>query len=136
MKISQSTQINDSVEEVWNTLRSFDGVEKYFAIVERSEVDGNKPGAKRTCNVNIGNQEFEMCELLESLDDDSHSMTVKMLDGPIRLRGMKFNYRLKKIEEDKSDLEISTDIENPEAESVAKSIFALIGQGLKKFHEL
>ena len=99
MKISQSTQIKDSVEKIWNTLSAFDGVERYFPIVTRSEVDGNGPGAKRTCNVSMGNQEFEMCESLQSLV-------------------------------------IFTDVENPDAGSMAKSIFALIGQGLKKFHEL
>ena len=136
MKISQSTPIRDSVEKIWNTLSAFDGVEKYFSIVTRSEVDGKGPGAKRTCNVSMGNQEFEMCESLQSLDDANYFMTVKLLDGPIQLRGMTFTYNVKKIDDVNSDLVIFTDVENPDAGSMAKSIFALIGQGLKKFHEL
>lgn len=136
MKISQSIQIKDSVEKIWNTLSAFDGVERYFPIVTRSEVDGKGPGAKRTCNVSMGNQEFEMCESLQSLDDVNYFMTVKLLDGPIQLRGMTFTYNVIKIDDNKSDLVIFTDVENPDAGSMAKSIFALIGQGLKKFHEL
>lgn len=136
MKISQSTPIRDSVEKIWNTLSAFDGVEKYFSIVTRSEVDGKGPGAKRTCNVSMGNQEFEMCESLQSLDHENYFMTVKLLDGPIQLRGMTFTYNVKKIDDVNSDLVIFTDVENPDAGSMAKSIFALIGQGLKKFHEL
>ena len=136
MKISQSIQIKDSVEKIWNTLSTFDGVEKYFSIVTRSEVDGKGPGSKRTCNVSLGSQEFEMCESLQSLDDENYLMTVKLLDGPIQLRGMTFTYNVKKIDDTKSDLVIFTDVENPDAGSMAKSIFALIGQGLKKFHEL
>ncbi|MFB5615459.1 MAG: SRPBCC family protein [Candidatus Nitrosomaritimum yanchengensis] len=136
MKISQSIQIKDSAEKIWNTLSAFDGVERYLPIVTRSEVDGNGPGAKRTCTVSMGNQEFEMCESLQSLDDENYFMTVKLLDGPIQLRGMTFTYKVIKIDDNKSDLVIFTDVENPDAGSMAKSFFALIGQGLKKFHEL
>ena len=136
MQISYSTPINDSEEKVWNTLSSFDGVEKYFSIVSQSKVEGNGPGSKRTCSVNLGNQDFEICESLESLDDANHSMTVKLNDGPIQIRGMTFTYIVKKIEDGKSNLLLFTDVENPDAASMAKSIFSLIGQGLKKFHEM
>ena len=136
MQISQSIQINDAAEKIWRTLRSFNGVEKYFTIVSSSEVNGNGIGAKRTCHVNLGSQEFEMCEILQSLDDQNYLLSVKLLDGPIQLRGMNFNYEVKKSDDGKSDLIISTDVENPDAGSMAKSFFGLIGQGLKKFHEL
>lgn len=136
MQISQSIQINDAAEKIWKTLRSFNGVEKYFTIVSSSEVNGNGIGAKRICHVNLGSQEFEMCEILQSLDDQNYLLSVKLLDGPIQLRGMNFNYEVKKSDDGKSDLIISTDVENPDAGSMAKSFFGLIGQGLKKFHEL
>ena len=136
MQISNSTQINGSVEKIWNTIRAFDGVEKYFSIVTRSKIEGYGPGAKRTCNVSIGNQEFDMCESLQFLDDENHLMDVKLLDGPIQLRGMNFSYQVKKIDDAKSNLIISTEVENPDAGSMANSFFGLIGQGLKKFHEL
>ena len=136
MQISHSTHINDSEEKVWNTLSSFDGVEKYFSIVSQSKVEGNGPGAKRICSVNLGNQDFEICESLESLDDTNRSMTVKLNDGPIQIRGMTFTYNVKKLEDGKSNLLLFTEVENPDAASMAKSIFSLIGQGLKKFHEM
>jgi len=136
MKISQSTQIKDSVDKIWNTLSNFDGVDKYFSVVTSSEVYGTGPGAKRKYNVSMGNQEFEMCESLQSLDNVDYFMTVKLLDGPIQLRGMTFTYNVRKIDDNKSDLVISTDVENPDAGPMAKSFFALIEQGVQKFHEL
>ena len=136
MQVSYSTPINDSEEKVWNTLSSFDGVEKYFSIVSQSKVQGNGPGAKRICSVNLGNQDFEICESLESLDDTNRSMTVKLNDGPIQIKGMTFTYIVKKLEDGKSNLLLFTEVENPDAASMAKSIFSLIGQGLKKFHEM
>ena len=136
VQISHSTTINDSEEKVWNTISSFDNVEKYFSIVTQTQVEGTGIGAKRKCAVNMGNQEFQSCELLESLDEKKHFMTVKLEDGPIQLRGMKFTYNVKKISDDRSDLLLLTDVENPDAGNMAKSIFSLIGQGLKKFHEM
>jgi hypothetical protein len=52
------------------------------------------------------------------------------------MRGMKFSFVIKNLGDEKSDLTISTDVENPDAAGMAKNLFALIGQGLKKFHEL
>ncbi len=136
MEISYSTNIDDSQEKIWNTLSSFEGVEKYFPIVTRSDVKGKGKDAQRTSLVNIGNNEFEICESLQSLDDQNHTLTVKIKDGPIQMRGMNFTYNVRKTEEGKSDLIISTSAVNPDARFMAKSIFSLIGQGLKKFHEL
>ena len=135
MQVSYSIPINDSEDHIWNTLSSFDGVERYFSIVTQSKVDGHGPGAKRTSSVNLGNHDFQLCETLQSLDDVHRSMTVKLEDGPIQMRGMKFTYNVKKLDNGKSDLLLFTDVENPDAASMAKSIFSLIGQGLKKFHE-
>ena len=123
MEVSYSTNINDSQEKIWNTLRSFEGVEKYFPIVTRSDVKGKGKGAQRTSLVNIGNNEFEICESLQFLDDQNHVLTVKIEDGPIQMRGMNFIYNVKKTEEGKSDLIISTSAANPDAGSMAKSIF-------------
>ena len=52
------------------------------------------------------------------------------------MRGMKFSFVVKNLDDEKSDLTISTNVENPDAAGMAKNLFAMIGQGLKKFHEL
>jgi hypothetical protein len=39
MQVSETTQINDSSEKVWNTIRSFDGVERYLQIVTKSVME-------------------------------------------------------------------------------------------------
>jgi len=40
MQIFRSTDINYSVEIIWNKLSSFDGMETYLSIVTKSKVDG------------------------------------------------------------------------------------------------
>jgi hypothetical protein len=136
MQISHSSQINDSGENLWNTLRSFDGVERYLQIVSKTVVEGTGQGAKRICNVEMGSQNFQIQETLEVLDDSNHSLIVSLDDGPIQMRGMKFSFVVKSLDNGKSDVTISTNVENPDAAGMAKNLFVMIGQGLKKLHEL
>ncbi len=135
MQVSETIQINDSSEKVWNTIRSFDGVERYLPIVTKSVVEGNGQGAKRTCDITMGKQMFQIQETLEVLDDSNHSLTISLDEGPIQMKGMRFTFVVKNLGEGKSDLTISTNVENPDAADMAKSIFGITGQGLKKFHE-
>jgi carbon monoxide dehydrogenase subunit G len=136
MRISESTQIKAPKEKIWNVLSSFDNVEKYLSIVTKSVVEGSGQGSKRTCDVSMGSQMFQIKETLEILDNSNHSLTISLNDGPIQMRGMKFVYDVKGDTENISDVTISTNVENPDAAAMAKNFFALIGQGLKKYHEL
>jgi carbon monoxide dehydrogenase subunit G len=136
MQVSHSSEINDSSEKLWDTLRSFDGVERYLPIVSKTIVEGTGQGAKRICDVQMGSQIFQIHETLELLDDSNHTLVVSLDDGPIQMRGMKFSFAVKNLENGKSDLTISTNVENPDAAGMAKNLFAMIVQGLKKFHEL
>jgi hypothetical protein len=136
MQISHSSQINDSGENLWNTLRSFDGVERYLQIVSKTVVEGTGQGAKRICNVEMGSQNFQIQETLEVLDESNHSLIVSFDNGPIQMKGMKFSFVVKSLDNGKSDVTISTNVENPDAAGMAKNLFVMIGQGLKKLHEL
>jgi carbon monoxide dehydrogenase subunit G len=136
MRVSESTQIKAPKEKIWNVLSSFDDVEKYLSIVTKSVVEGSGQGSKRTCDVSMGSQMFQIKETLEILDNSNYSLTVSLNDGPIQMRGMKFVYDVKGNTENISDVTISTNVENPDAAAMAKNFFAMIGQGLKKYHEL
>ena len=51
------------------------------------------------------------------------------------MKGMKFSFVVTSLDEKKSNIIISTNVENPDAAGMAQNIFDMIGQGLKKFHE-
>jgi len=135
MQVIHTTKINDSSDKLWNTLRSFDGVERYLSIVTKSVINGTKKGSIRKCDVSMGHQTFQTLETLEILDDPNQILKVSLDEGPIQLKGMKFTFMVKSIGQDKSNITISTDVGNPDAAGTAKTIFSMIGQGLKKFHE-
>lgn len=136
MLVSSTTKINEKSEKIWETLRSFDKVENYMPIVTKTTVEGIGQGAKRICDVNMGTQSFKIHETLEVLDDSNHSLIVSIDDGPIQMRGMKFTFVVKNLEKEGSEVTISTNVDNPMAAAFSDSIFALIGTGLKKLHEI
>ena len=135
MQVCHSTQINDSSDNLWSTLRSFDGVERYLSIVTKSVVEGHGKGSKRTCDVDMGHRMFQTLETLEVLDESNRLLTVSLDEGPIQVKGMKFTFVVKSQGADTSEVVMSTDVDNPDAAGMAKTIFSMIGQGLKKFHE-
>lgn len=135
MLVSSTTKINGEREKIWSTLRSFDNVESYMPIVTKTSVEGSGQGAKRICDVNMGNQSFKIKETLEVLDDSNHSLIVSIDDGPIQMRGMKFTFVVKELDDGGSEVLISTNVDNPMAAAFSDTIFALMGAGLKKLHE-
>ena len=136
MEVSYSTQIIENNGKVWDTIRSLKHTEKYVPIITKSHVEGEGLGAKRICDVSIGKQEFQIEETIHSLDEQNQSMVVSIDDGPIQMRGMKTKFEVKSIDEKKALLSISTDVINPDAGVMFQSVFEMIGDGLKKFHEL
>ena len=136
MLVSSTTKISGESEKIWNTLRSFDKVESYMPIVTKTTLEGIGQGAKRICDVNMGTQSFKLQETLEVLDDSNHLLTISVEGGPIQMRGMKITFVVKKLDDGGSEVIISTDVDNPMAAAFSDSIFALIGTGLKKLHEI
>ena len=136
MHISHTVEINDSVENVWKRLSSLEGLETYLPIVNKSKVDGTGIGAIRISEINMGNQYFQIREKIQEFDDFKHSFTTLLEDAPIQIRGMKFNFLLYSQGEKKSNLTMSTNVVNPDAQSTAKNHFEMIGQGLKRIHEI
>ena len=135
MIVSSTTKIKEESEKIWNTLRSFDRVERYMPIVTKTTVEGIGQGAKRICDVNMGTQSFKIQETLEVIDNFNHLLIVSVDDGPIQMRGMKITFVIKNLDEGGSEVIISTNVDNPMAAAFSDTIFALMGAGLKKLHE-
>jgi hypothetical protein len=136
MQISHSLEIQNSVDVIWKRLSSLEGVEAYLPIVTKSTVQGIGKGSKRISEISMGAQIYQIHEIMQDLDEINHSFTTTLDEGPIQIRGMKFNYYLKSLGKNKSRLIMSTNAVNPDAQFMAKNIFEMIGLGLKKIHEI
>jgi len=136
MLISHTAEINDSIENIWRRLSSLEGIETYLPIVNKSKVDGKGKGAIRTSEINMGSQYFQIREKIQDFDNVKYSFTTLLEDAPIQIRGMQFNFKLNSQGEKKSNLTMSTNVVNPDSQSMAKNFFEMIGQGLKRIHEI
>lgn len=75
-----SKTISAPADAVWNTIRAFSGLERYFTIFTSSTTDGSGVGATRTLNLPDGGQFHER---LESLDDETRTLTYVVLTSPL-----------------------------------------------------
>ncbi|MFB3048098.1 MAG: SRPBCC family protein, partial [Nitrosopumilaceae archaeon] len=62
--------INAQADKVWDTLKSFDYVEKYNPLVQKTEVEGSGVGATRICTFSQPDGSTgKLSEKIESLDE-------------------------------------------------------------------
>ncbi|MBL4836617.1 MAG: SRPBCC family protein [Kordiimonadaceae bacterium] len=89
IRIYTSTIIDASVQDVWATIRDFNELPKWHALINRSEIveglPSDKIGCVRTLYLETGQQ---VQEQLVSMSDQDHSFSYTMLDAPL---GM-YNY--------------------------------------------
>lgn len=131
--LSESIIINKKPEFVWNHLRTLEDAEKYIPIVTKSEVKGNGVGAIRTCDIQMGEQNFQIQESLEKLDDKSRSMTISIDTAPPPMQNLKLEFSVKDTDNDSSNLSIITnETENPE---IIQNVLKMICNGIKEYNE-
>ncbi len=63
--------IKAPAERVWETIRDFDGIERYLPVVSSCTVEGSGVGATRTCVMQDG---LELQERIEGLDEKRRTL--------------------------------------------------------------
>ena len=83
-----TTEVMDApANDVWNTLRTFVGNEKFNPLVTSSVLGGSTTvsvGCKRICYVSLdsGKNVLRTEEILNSLDDTNRTMTYTVINAP------------------------------------------------------
>lgn len=75
-----SKTINAPADLVWDTVRAFSGLERYFTMFTNSTMEGSGIGATRRLNLPDGGQFYER---LVSLDDESRTLKYQVLASPL-----------------------------------------------------
>lgn len=135
MLITESIEINESVANVWNHLKTLQDAEKYLPVVTKSTVNGSGMGTTRTCDIDMGKQQFQIKETLVKLDESNNSLAISIDDAPPPMKDMMINFS---VSEKDNSSEISVNVESeqtPENIQMIKSILGMICNGLKQFHE-
>lgn len=135
MLISEKITINASPDDVWNHLRTLQGAEQYIPVVTKSKVNGSGLGTTRTCDIQMGDQSFQLMETLVKLDDSKKSLAISIDNAPPPMKDLMINFSVLG-NNDSSELQISTESEQtPENAKMIEGIISMICSGLKQFHE-
>jgi len=135
MLISEKTTISASADKVWSHLQTLQGVEQYLPLVTKSVVNGTGLGTTRTCDIEMGEQKFQIQETLVKLDDVQKSLAIFIDDGPPSMKGLKIDFSVNGNGES-SEIVVSNEFEHTlESEQMIKGVLNMICTGLKKYHE-
>lgn len=137
MKVDSTTTISAQADDIWKTIRAYDKVESFNPMVISSTITGTDEGSTRVCQVQLGDQKGEVVENLDSVDEKNKKIKISVTQGPPPLGGLQVTVQVKSLEDNKSQLLISTDVPNGDNQISAglRSVFQMIGEGLKKLHE-
>ena len=115
---SRSIVINAPAEEMWTTLKSFGGNEKFNPLVTSSRVDGYGAGAKYTCYVSVdgGKTVSETIEIdiITPLNDHDRTMTQRVANAsktPFEGRANKVTVTVLKEDDDMCIVEFTVNFD-------------------------
>lgn len=135
MLISEKIIINASPDVVWNHLQTLQDAEQYIPVVTKSVVNGTGLGTTRTCDIEMGEQKFQIQETLVKLDDSQKSLTIYIDNAPSSMKDLQINFSVND-NNGSSEILVSNESEQtPENEQMIKGILNMITTGLKKYHE-
>jgi len=133
--ISEKITINASPNVVWNHLKTLQGPEQYIPVVTKSEVNGTGVGMTRTCDIEMGEQKFQIQETLVKLDYSQKSLTISIDNAPPSMKDLQINF-LVNDNNDSSEIIVSNESEQtPENAQMIRGLLNMICTGLKKYHE-
>ena len=83
-KVSMSTDLNASADQVWKMIGGFNTLPDWHPAVEKSEL--NEAGETRTLSIAGG---ATIVEKLESVDDGARTYTYSIVDSPLPVSNYK-----------------------------------------------
>ena len=132
-EISVSTEIEASVETVWETIRDFRSIGRYATGISRCTVEGDGIGSIRRLTVASG----EICERLESLDDRAHEICYSLLKSPLPIEDCRSTMSLRYVDVGKCKISWSSSFEpngvpEKEAMRILTGVYNSGFEGLKR----
>ena len=140
MIIAGKYTINAQADKVWDTLKSFDYVEKYLPLVQKTEVEGSGVGATRICTFSLPDGSIgKLSEKIESLDESQKTISISLKDGVLPATGAIVTTKISALDGNKTELDISSSAEpkGVSAEDLRNNflpIFKMLADGLEKLH--
>ena len=138
--VSVKNTINAPANEIWKTLSSFSGVERYIPLIKSSTVQGSGVGAKRTCIIpNESGGEGKIEEEIQSFDDNAKTFSYSINSSPLPVENYLGTVKVTELGNDMCEVEWSSTFEpkgmpEEEVSKMINDVYVVAIDGLKKLH--
>jgi len=134
-KVSMSTRINASADQVWKVLRDFNGLPVFIAAIKKSTMEGSGVGALRTLTIEGGGP--PIVEKLEKFDDQAKTLSYSIVTSPLPVTEYFSTVEVTDLGPGQCELKwYSTfqpkDVPEPEAVKIVEGVYSGAFEGLKK----
>jgi len=140
MIIAEKYTINAPADKVWETIKSYDYVEKYLPLVQKTEVQGSGVGATRICTIaQPDGSSGKVFEKIESLDESQKTISISLEDGVFPAINAVSTTKVNALDGNKTELDISwtaepKGISEEDLRNNILPIFKMLAEGLEKLH--
>jgi hypothetical protein len=140
MIITAKHTINAPADKVWATFKSFDYVEKYNPLVQKTEVQGSGVGATRICHFSQPDGSTgKLSEKIESLDESQKIISVSIAEGLLPATNVMVTLKINALDGNKSELDFSgtaepKGISEEDLQNTFLPVFKITAEGLEKLH--
>lgn len=124
-KLYVSSVIEAPIERVWEHIRDFNGLPKWFAGVTDSHIEEGLRGDQVGCVRNFGLEGGgRMREQLLALSDHDHVCTYKMLESPVPMSFYQASVRLLRVTDgNRTFAELASEFVSPPEQEAALAAF-------------
>jgi hypothetical protein len=134
-KVSMSTRLHASADQVWKVLRDFNGLPVFVAAIKKSTMEGSGVGAVRTLTFEGGGP--PVVEKLEKLDDQAKTLSYSIITSPLPVKDYFSTMEVMDVGAGQCELKWYSTFEPkdaPEAEAVkvVEGVYTGGFEGLKK----
>jgi hypothetical protein len=135
--ISMKATFNASADEVWKTIKDFNGLPKFIAAITKSDMKGAGIGAVRTLTLATGGP--PIAEKLEKLDEKARTLSYSIVESPLPIEKYFATMELKALGKGQCQLNWSSTFEpkgvtEEAAKKVVEGVYNAGFEGLKRLY--
>ena len=140
MIIAVKHTINAPADKVWATFKSFDYVEKYNPLVQKTEVQGSGVGATRICTFSLPDGSTgKISEKIESLDESQKIISISVADGVLPATNVIVTLKVSALDGNETELDFTgtaepKGISEEDLRNTFLPVFKMTAEGLEKLH--
>jgi hypothetical protein len=135
--VSMKATFKASADEVWKTVKDFNGLPKFISAITKSDMKGSGIGAVRTLTLAAGGP--PIVERLERLDDKTRTLSYSIIESPLPLEKYFATMEIQPLGQGQCQLNWSSTFEpkgapEGEAKKVVEGVYNAGFEGLKKLY--